>query len=440
MLLELQTIRTDGETQPRESIDPIVIAEYAEDMQAGATLPPVVVFHDGAAYWLADGFHRYHAALAIGADAIAADVRLGTVEDARWYSYGANKDHGLRRTNEDKRRAVLAALKHPQAALLSDSEIARHCGVHRNTILQYRHLAQTVQDTRTVTRNGVTYEMNIANIGRREDAPTSPAFDDLPFTPTAADYADFYGDANEWTYDPEHAPAYCKYCYETHDNWRKSFDHVPAAWICERCDHATLDQFMQVVDVPAPNLIDTDDGPRIPANFSSASNEWYTPAQYIEAARAVMGGIDLDPASNEYAQLTVKAGDWMGPEHTEYIDGLQFEWNGNVWLNPPYGVIDGESQTGIWARQLISEYDAGRVQQAIFLCNAVTDRQWFQQLWRFPICFTNHRIKFETQDGTPQQPVNGNAFVYLGENAVRFARIFSRFGVVVSRMEVCNEE
>jgi ParB-like chromosome segregation protein Spo0J len=127
MLLELDRIRIDGDTQPRESIDLAIVAEYAELMQDGATLPPVVVFHDGAKYWLADGFHRYHAARSIGADAITADVRPGTVEDARWYSYSANKDHGLRRTNEDKRRAVLAALKHENAALLSSREIALHC-------------------------------------------------------------------------------------------------------------------------------------------------------------------------------------------------------------------------------------------------------------------------------------------------------------------------
>ena len=223
----------------------------------------------------------------------------------------------------------------------------------------------------------------MAEVGKWASTPAPT----IPFVPTAADYADFYGDEEE-----------------------------------------------------APPVVDDEDAPRRPANFSSASNEWYTPAKYIDAAREVMGSIDLDPASNYFAQQTVKASEWMGPEHWEYLDGLDFEWAGNVWLNPPYGVVDGESQSGIWARQLINEYDEGRVNQAVLLVNAVTDRVWFQQLWRFPICFTDHRIRFETPDGTPQQPVNGNAFVYLGDRVDVFVRVFSQFGTVARRMEVDNAE
>lgn len=41
-------------------------------------------------------------------------------------------------------------------------------------------------------------------------------------------------------------PAYCKYCHTTHKQWRISNEHFPPAWICERCDHATADTFMEI--------------------------------------------------------------------------------------------------------------------------------------------------------------------------------------------------
>jgi len=171
MQIDISDIIADPRTQPRVQMDMFVIDEYAEAMRNGAHFPPIVVFHngDGEGYYLADGFHRYHAAKRAHIATLEADVHHGGLDDAIWHSYGANQEHGLRRTNKDKRRAVEAALRHPFAARYSDEHIAHHCGVHRNTVLAYRnHLAQIVQDTaeRTVTRNGTTYTMTVANIGK----------------------------------------------------------------------------------------------------------------------------------------------------------------------------------------------------------------------------------------------------------------------------------
>src|SRR5579862_7793192 len=108
--LRLDVIRRDGATQPRACMDFETAYEYGDDMRAGAKFPPVIVFYDGKDYWLADGFHRYEAAFSIEQEDIQAEVHQGTVEDARWYSLGVNKGHGIRRTNADKERAVKAAL------------------------------------------------------------------------------------------------------------------------------------------------------------------------------------------------------------------------------------------------------------------------------------------------------------------------------------------
>lgn len=159
----------------------------------------------------------------------------------------------------------------------------------------------------------------------------------------------------------------------------------------------------------------------------SESNEWYTPAQYIEAARQVMGGIDLDPASNPTANETVNAATF----YTQADNGLAYEWEGRVWLNPPYGRDGGESNQATWSARLIEEYRAGRVTEAVLLVNAVTDRVWFAPLWDFVICFTNHRIRFYDESGEAGSPTHGNALIYLGEHKDRFVEAFKGFGPVV---------
>lgn len=139
MKLKLEQIRTDGGTQPRAELRDEVIADYAELMESGVTFPPLIVFFDGTNYWLADGFHRLMAARRVAPDKpLPATVHPGTLQDAQWFSYSVNKSHGLRRTNEDKERAVRAALGHDKAATLSNRQIAEHCGVSEISVRRYR--------------------------------------------------------------------------------------------------------------------------------------------------------------------------------------------------------------------------------------------------------------------------------------------------------------
>ena len=129
MNLSLDKIRIDGGTQSRAKIDQATVAEYADAMRDGAKFPPVIVFHDGAEYFLADGFHRYFAAKKAGSPGILCNVEEGTLRDAILYSFGANADHGLRRTPADKRKAVMAMLSDIEWQDWSDREIARQCCV-----------------------------------------------------------------------------------------------------------------------------------------------------------------------------------------------------------------------------------------------------------------------------------------------------------------------
>jgi hypothetical protein len=162
---------------------------------------------------------------------------------------------------------------------------------------------------------------------------------------------------------------------------------------------------------------------------SSESEDYYTPKRYVEAARLVMGGIDLDPASSEEANRVVRASTFF----TVTDDGLSREWFGRVFLNPPYGRRDGKSNQGLWSERLILAYRHGKVEQGILLVNATTDRNWFAPFWEHDVCLTDHRIEFRTPEVVEDvhQPTHGNAFLYLGPNGELFAETFSRFGPVI---------
>lgn len=127
--LNLQTIIIDKGTQSRAQISEETVSDYAEAMQAGDQFPPITVFHDGVDYYLADGFHRLHAAQRLGKASIQAEVRTGTLRDAILYSLGANDKHGLRRSNADKRKCVRTLLEDFEWGEMSVSEMARICCV-----------------------------------------------------------------------------------------------------------------------------------------------------------------------------------------------------------------------------------------------------------------------------------------------------------------------
>ena len=128
----------DGGAQMRAEMHPETVADYAADMLDGAVFPPVIVFHDGADYWLADGFHRVEAARKIDRKEIEVEIRDGTARDAILHGIGANATHGLRRTQADKRHAVERLLTDPEWAAWSDRKIAQLAKVDHKTVGKIR--------------------------------------------------------------------------------------------------------------------------------------------------------------------------------------------------------------------------------------------------------------------------------------------------------------
>lgn len=155
---------------------------------------------------------------------------------------------------------------------------------------------------------------------------------------------------------------------------------------------------------------------------NSGNSEWYTPQKYVEAVHEVMGFIDTDPCSCEAANEVVRAETF----YTEEQDGLQQEWHGCVYVNPPYG--DGTVEE--FAVKLLLELDAGRATQAIFLVNNCTETKWFQTLVSHAaaVCFPCGRISFWSPDRASKTPLQGQAILYFGTNAKRFKSVFSGIG------------
>jgi phage N-6-adenine-methyltransferase len=165
-----------------------------------------------------------------------------------------------------------------------------------------------------------------------------------------------------------------------------------------------------------------------PAPLSwSGAVEWFTPPEIVEAARQVLGGIDLDPASNDIAQQVVRASTY----YTAETDGLAHPWQGKVFCNPPYatGEIDR------FVSKLVAEHTAGRVTEAVLLVHSRTDTAWFHEAARSAaaICFTRGRVPFQRPDGSGDAPPIGSSFFYFGDAPERFVAIFGARGLVFGK-------
>jgi len=159
------------------------------------------------------------------------------------------------------------------------------------------------------------------------------------------------------------------------------------------------------------------------------ANEWYTPPEFLDVARQVLGHIGLDPASCVAAQETVRADNF----YTKDSDGLKRRWSGTVWLNPPYS----QPLVAQFVEKLVAEFRAGNVTAAILLSSNGTDAAWFHHAAEAAtaICFTKGRIKFVDANGAGGRdrvaPPSGSAFLYFGPDVLRFHEVFAKFGTMM---------
>lgn len=257
--LQMRRIRIDGGTQSRVRLDPTIVQDYAERFMANAAMtvpvgtssnalwwgnfPALDVYLDND-YWLADGFHRLagisQALERAGLPLVSARnwqvycrVYLGSQRDAVLYAAGANANHGLRRTNADKRKAVETLLRDEEWRLWSDAEIARRCKVDPKTVANVRQQVVTTMEIHSEMRKTADGRiMDTSNIGRKPE-PDHATVHDL--TLCVASWFDFdlmgAGDdvtANKLSVlgflrkNPEDHPAFLQLQKRLPTNWRKA--------------------------------------------------------------------------------------------------------------------------------------------------------------------------------------------------------------------------
>lgn len=149
-------------------------------------------------------------------------------------------------------------------------------------------------------------------------------------------------------------------------------------------------------------------------HFSSERAEWLTPPELIKAVIDVLGGIDLDPCSDNRRSVPARK------HFTATDDGLSRDWHGRVYMNPPYG-----SAIEAWVAKLHSAFEDGAVSEAVALLPSRTDTAWFRLLRSYTRCFIAGRLTFSGCESPAPFP---SVVVYLGKQVPKFVRWFSDLG------------
>lgn len=220
--LALNQVSVDNAMQCRHHMDEDTIADYTAAYKDGQKLPPPVVFNDGKTRWLADGFHRYPSAKKAGLKHMQFDERKGTRRDALLYAVGANATNGLRRTNEDKRRAVMVLLKDVEWQKWPAREIAKRAGVGHAMVNEirkaiapeqiHRKPAQAAESTKPAAKVNDTPKKSASIPAKQDDDvvfdPTETPAQQSPITP-----APFLGDPQK---TPEETTTVLSKAWEAH--------------------------------------------------------------------------------------------------------------------------------------------------------------------------------------------------------------------------------
>jgi len=344
--------------QVMPDLSPEEYSELKSDIQNRGVMVPIEFDEHGN---VLDGHHRLQICAELGIKNFPKVIRAGMTE-AEKRTHARKLNMARRQLSREQRRDLILdeALEHPEK---SDRQIAKGLSVSPTTVGTVRAQA--------------------ASEGQVSKLDTSTG-----------------ADGKQYPRQVEH----------------RSFDLPPATtmWEAESQERAR-----NALDIPS-EPIEVEHRPHVTNN--SGCNEWYTPEKYLNLAREVLGEIDLDPASCEFANNIVKALRYYSVDD----DGLTKPWHGRVWMNPPYS----SDLVTKFAEKFVNEYNGGNVVEAIVLVNNATETAWFGSMVSVAtaVCFPRGRIRYQSQTRESLAPLQGQAFLYFGNSADKFLRVFSEIG------------
>jgi phage N-6-adenine-methyltransferase len=332
----------------------------------------------------------------------------------------------VRRNLSTSQRAMVAArisnmergrpeLNVPIGTFVSMEDAASALDVSRRTVARAKFVDAADPDLgEAVLRGELSVNKAVSVIKERNQEP----IEDLP-------EAEENDDGAEEEFPP--GCVNCRHCFQVDDNWLCKVledwaniygDSCPCKlelWVSRESEAEEIE--------PGPSPEPSK--PHVANN--SGDNEWYTPEYILEAARAVLGQIDLDPASSECANSAVKASKF----YTSSDDGLIQPWSGKVWMNPPYAA----GLVGKFISKLASEVDSGNVSEGVVLVNNATETAWFKTLASISsvLCFHSGRVKYLKPGGSgfdESHPLQGQCIAYIGNNGDAFKSKFIGIGVL----------
>jgi hypothetical protein len=165
-LVDIEDIDLDGSPKARDPpLNEATVESYRELLRDGVELPPVDLFYDADAFWVGDGRHRIEAAARDGRTGVRAKLHTGSRDECVRFALKANAEHGLPRTNADKRRVVKTALEHAFSRGWSERRIAMECRVSNHlvaTVLESLDQRNAVQPA-DASGNSPRYEQPVEN-------------------------------------------------------------------------------------------------------------------------------------------------------------------------------------------------------------------------------------------------------------------------------------